>query len=266
MISELQAVYIKAGGSFLTFKDKPFSINFHALEALSKILKSVLERRQVILANGGGSFAHTVVTKLTGRVDSRAILVECQRTTRWLNKFIVDYLVDEGIKAVSIQTSAIIVGKDGRYHVNPEPVINALRLGITPVVYGECIFTEGGFEVLSTERVFKLMAQHIKPEIFVFLMDVDGVYTCNPHVCENPVLIERIDSTNYGSVIGMLKSFEGADATGGVYGKVKSAVELSREFRVPVVLASGFDVENVSKIFNKGLTGVRATVVDLRGG
>jgi isopentenyl phosphate kinase len=266
MSSEAQAVYIKAGGSFLTFKDKPFSINFHALEALSKILKSVLERKRVILANGGGSFAHTIVTKLMGRVGIRVMVVECQRTTRWLNKLIVDYLVDEGVEAASIQTSAIIGGKGGKYYMNLEPVISALRLGITPVVYGECIFTDGGFEVLSTEKVFKLMAQHLKPEMFVFLMDVDGVFTCNPHVCEKPTLIEKIDSNNYSSVIEMLKGSERTDATGGVYGKVKSAVELSREFQVPVVLTSGFDVDNVSKILNKGLTGVKATVVDLRGG
>jgi isopentenyl phosphate kinase len=256
-------VYLKAGGSFLTNKEKPFSLNFRALSSLAKILKDVPAELPLVLGNGGGSFAHTVVKAMRDKYGARPLLVRCQSTTRWLNKLVVDYLVLEGVDATSIQTSAIITGGPGGFVVNHLPVVMSIKRGIRPVVYGECVFTEDGYSVLSTEAVFSLLAERIRPSLFVFLMDVEGVYTCDPKKCEEPELIPRIDSSNAGRVLKSLGARSATDATGGISGKVRSAIELSAKFGVPVVLMSGFNTDDAVKALTGQLEDVRGTVVYL---
>ena len=47
---------IKLGGSVITFKDKPLSANYKAIENISHILKRVIS--PLIIVHGGGSYGH----------------------------------------------------------------------------------------------------------------------------------------------------------------------------------------------------------------
>ncbi|WP_440059211.1 isopentenyl phosphate kinase [Thermogladius sp. 4427co] len=256
-------VFMKAGGSFITFKDRPFSLNFKALSSLVEILKGADGGKRIILGNGGGSFAHTTVSLLKGRVSDRTMLAMCQGTTRLLNKILVDYLIDNSILAVSIQTSSIIYEDGGSLIANPRPVKMALEKNLIPVVYGECVFSDRGYRVVSTEEVFELIAGEIQPSIFIFLMDVDGIYTCNPVECGNAELIDRVDKNNFERVMSILANSKNRDVTGGIFKKLESAVRLSRIFKVPVVLMSGFRVGEVVKVLNGDVNRVAGTVVDM---
>lgn len=241
-------VYVKAGGSFITYKDRFFSVNYRALEALSKALRIAVDNGvRMLLGNGGGSFAHPVVDMLR-RSDPRLLLVYCQKATRMLNKILVDYLVDNGIPAVSMQTSAIIHDEGGVLRAYAEPVKRLLEIGVIPVVYGECIVSATKtYRVVSTEKVFDALGESIRASRLVLLTDVDGVYTCDPHKCRDAELIRIIDPTNYEEVVGRVSGSRGVDVTGGIRGKIEAMYEYSRKHRVPVYVLSGFNVEDVVK-------------------
>lgn len=255
-------VYVKVGGSFLTYKDKPFSVNYVALSKLVEALSKVYGSVKLILGNGGGSFAHYVVKQMYNQ-NVEATLVFCQKATRLLNHILVNYLADYGFKVVSIQTSAFMVHNDSSYEVFIEPLLQALRLNLIPVVYGECIYSKThGFKVVSTEEVFIELSKFIKPERVVLLTDVNGIYDRNPVMHLNAKKFSLINRGNIGSVLNSIKESSISDATGGVYNKVLKMSELSEKTGVKVYIVSGFNVESVVKAI-LGYNDVDGTIIDM---
>lgn len=243
----MEHVFVKLGGSFITHKDRPVSINYFALKCVREIFRVVAGRQDVsILAgNGGGSFAHYTVLKHAGAC-SKVRLVKCQESTRILNRIVVDYLVENGILATSVQTSSIIHYdvRSRKYEVFTRPLETLMSLGVIPVVYGECIPTTGEPIIVSTEKVFELISEHIKPKRIVLLTDVSGVYTCDPKTCRDPVMIDRITPSNVAQVLEVLKQGAFVDATGGMFSKVKFMASLAERLGIQIVITSGFDVDS----------------------
>ncbi|OYT40514.1 MAG: aspartate kinase [Desulfurococcales archaeon ex4484_58] len=262
MSETIGTVFVKIGGSFLTYKDKPFSINLEALTKTYRILRRIGDEIKLILGNGGGSFAHPIVIKYRDR-ESNKLIVECHRATRLLNNMLVNYLVNKGLKVTSIQTSAIIVRDKRDYIVFAEPIIHALDNNIIPVVYGECIFSiEKGYEIVSTEKVFELLAKHIKPHHIVLLTDVKGIYSCDPRTCSEAELIKLINRNNLDEILDKLKKTEKEDVTGSIYGKVSSMAQLSKELGIKIYIVSGFNEEEVIKaVLDRGIE--EGTIIDL---
>lgn len=243
----MKIVFVKIGGSFITYKSKPVSLNYNALAALKEVFRKILGRDdlRVVAGSGGGSFAHYTVMKYDA-TGNNLLLIKCQEATRLLNRIIVDYLVENGIPATSVQTSAIVHYDENKkeFEVFYKPIEVLLKAGIIPVVYGECIPKTGKPMVVSTEKVFELLARHIKPSRIVLLTDVDGIYTCDPKTCPHATLIRKITPQNASEVLEILKQYESADVTGGVFGKVQSMIKLSTELGVEVLVTSGFNVDS----------------------
>jgi len=254
-------IYVKLGGSFITFKDRPFSVNYVALDKIVEILHRIDSSKPLILGNGGGSFAHTVVKLYE---DPLLKIVMCQSSTRRLNNIVVQHLVNNGVKASSIQTSAIMYELENGLEVNPTPVKLALMNKFHPVLYGECIFsTKTIYKIISTEEVFINLSRFFKPSHMVLITDVDGVYTCDPRKCSDAELIRLINRENVDTVLNKLVDQSIRDATGSVYGKVLSMTKLSRELGVRVYIVSGYRVHEVVKAIN-GEDYVYGTIIDLR--
>jgi len=243
-------VFVKIGGSFITYKNKPVSINYTALTSLKEIFSRVLGRDnlRIIVGNGGGSFAHYVVAKYSSCSEVN-LVIKCHEATKALNKIIVDYLVENGIPATSVQTSAIIYYNEesGEFEVFYKPVKKLANMGIIPIVYGECIPVAGKPLILSTESVFSLIARHIKPSRIVLLTDVSGIYTCDPKKCKKATLIRKITPSSVSEVLKILQEqYEHLDATGGILGKVSSMAKLATELGVEVLIVSGFDADSAT--------------------
>jgi isopentenyl phosphate kinase len=255
-------VYVKLGGSFITYKDRPYSINYEALDRVVEILGRVIGRGKLILGNGGGSFAHYTVLKYRDS-DPADTLVFCQNSTRRLNSILVDHLVRHGFRVASIQTSTVLFEDGDRYVFNPRPVSLALGANIVPILYGECIFsTRSVYRVVSTEEVFRVMTSYFKPQRIVLLTDVNGVYSCDPRRCGEPVLFETINRDNIDKILKALKRSTGLDATGGIYGKVRTMADLSRELGVKIYITSGFDIDSsIKAILGEG--DINGTIIDL---
>lgn len=259
MSESISYTYIKIGGSFITYKDKPFSINYSALENIINILHRVKDKR-IILGNGGGSFAHTIVDRLRN-MEPRTLLVHCQNTTRRLNTFIVNYLVEHGLDVVGLQTSAVIYEEHGEYIINTKPLEFILDNNAIPILYGECIFSNTSvYRIVSTEEVFKILSKYFKPSHIVLLIDYSGVYTCDPRECERAELIKYINSSNIDKVLNKLSKTICKDATRSIYGKVEEMAKLSRELGVKIYIVSGFDQDNAVKAIHRD-NNVTGTVI-----
>lgn len=123
---------------------------------------------------------------------------------------------------------------------------------IVPVVYGECIIGAGNVIVVSTERIFELLAREISPRRIVLLTDVNGVYTCDPKKCKDASLIKRITRDTFEEVLLLLKQGAMDDATGSMFGKVQVAGKLAFELGVEVVITSGLNTKSALEAITGG--------------
>ncbi len=256
-------VYVKLGGSFITFKNKPFTINHDAINKAVRIIKNTWKKASLLLGNGGGSFAHPVVQKYKNTCPEE-LLVMCHSATRKLNHIIVDKLLENNILATTIQTSAVIMKQDNEYIVFTDPIKTLIEKGIIPVLYGECIIdSKNTYTVLSTENVFRILSKYIKPSRIVLLTDVDGVYDKNPKKHKDAKIIEVINRENLEDVLEILSLSKDLDETGSIYGKIRSTAELSEELGIPVYIVSGFNTaEAIKAILGEPLS--RGTIIDMR--
>lgn len=257
-----EVVFVKLGGSFITYKNKPFSINYIALKNTVEILRRTAGKVQVLLGNGGGSFAHFVVDAYK-KYDKKILLVNCHKATRTLNSIIVDYMLEHGLLVSTVQTSAIICwGKHG-IELFIEPIKHLLRNGIIPSVYGECVIDESEtVRIMSTEEVFSILAKYIDVSRIVLLTDVNGVHTCDPKTCASAKLIPRINRDNIDAILADLKETIYADETGSIYGKVKYMADLSQKLGIPIYITSGFNVDEAVNAILYGRV-EKGTVIDM---
>lgn len=253
--SQKELVFVKIGGSFVTYKDKPFSINYAALDSLVKILKSVVDKVAIVLGHGGGSFAHPVVEAFHGSSDKVRTIVYCQKATRSLNKIILDYLIDNDIPVVQLQTSAIITIDGGVEHVNVLPIKIALNNKLIPVVYGECIHSSRDvYQVYSTEKIFlKLIDHGLMPNRIVYLENVAGVYERDPMKYSDTKLLREINRRNIGFLRKCLGKSHGIDVTGGMLSKIMLSLEIARKYKIPSIVVSGFNIEDSVKAITTGV-------------
>ncbi len=263
MNNKRQLIFVKIGGSFITYKDKPFTIDYRALESLAKILKKVIEHDgiRILLGHGGGSFAHPVVEMFKKSSDRVKAIVYCQKATRHLNKIILDYLVDEGIPVVQAQTSMVICCSD-ELRVNIEPIVNALNNNLIPVIYGECIHDKNNvYTVYSTEKIFKVLIENnLQPNRIVFLERVPGVYNKDPFLYKDAVLIKEINRRNIDLIKEGLGGSKGIDVTGGMASKILLALEIAKKYRIPSIVVSGFNIEDSVKAIISGNPGTGTVI------
>ncbi len=235
-------VFIKIGGSFITYKDKPFSIDYSALYNTYKIIAGVYREKNILIGHGGGSFAHPIV-KAMEKSDPAKTIVLCQKATRLLNNVIVNYLVDYGLPVVSIQTSVLVYHSSSGYKVAIDPLAKALEYKLVPIVYGECIYCEKDYyRVLSTEELFKVLVPFLKPEYIVFIERVSGVYTRDPLKYRDAERIPLINRENYREILDTISGASGVDVTGGIKSKIEYSIELARKYGIKSIIISGFDV------------------------
>ncbi len=248
----MDLVFVKAGGSWITFKDKPFSIDYRALEKLSEILSVSREYVRILLGHGGGSFAHPVV-KACNVYGDRVTLILCHKATKSLNHLIVSRLIDYGLETISFQTSSIFFRDRSGVKVFIEPVKLALDKGFIPVLYGDCILDHRGYyHVLSTEDIFGIMAPLLRPKRIVYLERVGGIYTKDPLKHRDAELIPLINRENYREILEMLEGSHGIDVTGGMRTKIENTVRLAREYGIESIIVSGSDLKEAVKAITRG--------------
>jgi isopentenyl phosphate kinase len=110
-------------------------------------------------------------------------------------------------------------------------LVVALEMGFIPVVYGDvAIDSKMGVSILSTEEVFKFVAERMKPSKVFIATDVDGVYDKDPKEFKDAKLIKVVDRNNIDDVlINTGSSAKRIDVTGGMKGKLSNLYEICKK-------------------------------------
>ncbi len=218
-------IVLKLGGSLITLKHKKFSFRRKVMERLAAEIGDY--KGKLIIIHGGGSFGHPLAYEYglnNGYEDERQIdgVVLTRLAMERLNDKVVSALLDSGIKAVSLQTSALAFCRGGEIErLTLEPVKRFLDIGITPVLYGDVVLDSAkGFCILSGDRIAVHLSRTLMADRAIMAIDKDGIFDRDPNITKGTKLLAEVNQHNYQEVLRSLGSVHG-DVTGGITGKLR---------------------------------------------
>lgn len=233
---------LKLGGSVVTFKDKPLSVNKNAINKISKVLSKV--KRPLIVVHGGGSFGHYYSVKYDihtkpARYDLHAISLVKSSMVQ-LNDHIVSIMAKNRLNPYTVPPSALMhraKSIKSKIHELKQLALN----GLIPVTYGDVLhYSNRSYYILSGDALMSIIAKELKPDIAVFALNVDGVY----RDLRGKELVREI-------ITGKQAKFSQvpADVTGGMVRKITEAFKISR-MGIDVLMVNGLKPERIVNALN----------------
>ncbi len=245
MIPQEPITLIKIGGSLITNKNKPFTLNTKALGIIvAEIKKVVNSGKLLIVGHGAGSFAHIPAQKYQthkGILDQQSYegIAKVADVAAQLNRIVVKKLIKKGVNAVSISPLSCMTAENHKLSgIFTNSLQQCLRLGLLPVVYGDQILDKkAGCTIFSTEEVLayfgialKKKGYHIKQ--IIQCGQTSGVYD------QEGKTIDKINLENINQYQQALGGAEATDVTGGMLHKVQETLELAKK-GIPGLIIDG---------------------------
>ena len=229
---------IKLGGSVITFKEKPLTANFEAINNIARIIAKL--KIPIIVVHGGGSFGHYWSVKYDMHTkpddyDPSGISIVHESMIH-LNQIIINSMIKEGINPYTLMPSTFISGH--------RPVIrkilelqNIAENGIIPVTFGDIVhIRKTKYSILSGDVIMTILAQVLHPSKVIFTLNVDGIY-------KNIKTKEITKEIRNSNRLIELSNVE-ADVTGGMRRKVIEAFKIARS-GIDVLMINGIRPERM---------------------
>ncbi|MCC6049272.1 MAG: hypothetical protein LM580_01100 [Thermofilum sp.] len=232
-----ELLVVKLGGSLITDKRKPLTLNREGLEAAAEALARVARGRRLVVVHGGGSFGHYAVVQAGG---SRERLVS--DVSYWmsaLNLEVVSALRAAGVPAVGLPPLAVARVDGGQLSLQRDVLEAALEDGTVPVTHGGLVLQDGRLEILSGDVLASEIAVKLAARTLAFLMDVDAVYTADPRSDPHARPLEVLKRSHLEAIRG---GSSGIDVTGGILLKLREALRAA-EAGVRVALGGVSELE-----------------------
>ncbi|MWV40221.1 isopentenyl phosphate kinase [Natrialba sp. INN-245] len=222
-------IVLKLGGSAITDKERPETVDGEALasaaDAISNALDDGLEG--LVVVHGGGSFGHHNasehgVSTTEGTRDVAAI-GDIHGAMRTLNGFVRKRLLERDVPAVPVHPfSAAHREETGRLELPTGQVETLVSEGFVPVLHGDLVSHAGtGATVVSGDELVAALARDLEAERIGLCSTVPGVLD------ESDEVIDEI--TAFEDAADVLGESDATDVTGGMAAKVRALLELEAE-------------------------------------
>ncbi|HEY74949.1 MAG TPA: isopentenyl phosphate kinase family protein [Thermoflexia bacterium] len=263
-------VFLKLGGSLITDKARPYTHRPDLIRRLGEEIRQALDGRpglRLLLGHGSGSFGHQAAAPYGTRDGVRTPrewrgFAEVAGAAARLNVLVTDLLLEAGLPVVSLSPRASVRCRDGAIvRLAVEPIQEALRHGLVPLVYGDVAWDEvRGGTIVSTEDLFVYLAPLLRPGRILLAGAAPGVLDDRRNV------IPRITPPSFPKVRRFLRGAYTTDVTGGMADKVAQMVRLVE--RVPgleVYIFSGRERGRVRQAMEGGSLGFGTCILGAEG-
>jgi len=235
-------IIVKFGGSVITDKKHPLTLNLDAINSLSRTL--AMHSSKKIIVHGGGSFGH-YYAKLSGlntkckHVDEASKVVVTRKSMFELNSHVIDSLASYGLNPYTI--TPFYWNKD--FSELKSLILKLLSQNFSPVFFGDVLPCKRGFRILSGDDISYILCRMLKPSRMIFCIDVDGIFQ-SPKLEGSP--IKELDPKMVKNIIVKEHII---DVTGGMLRKIKIAYKISK-LGIDVFFVNGFKQDALLKALN----------------
>ncbi|QLH74462.1 MAG: isopentenyl phosphate kinase family protein [Methanomassiliicoccales archaeon] len=222
-------ILIKLGGSVITDKRRYRTFRESTVRRLAREILGSGEK--VMIIHGAGSFGHVVAKKYAlhlGRMSEEQVkgVAQVSWDVRDLDNRFMKALADEGLDAVSIVPGSAAKLSEGRLcELDVSKFKDYFALGITPVSFGDVVLDDvRGFGICSGDQLMARLAKDLRPRKVIFVTDVDGVFTSDPHMDPDAELLRTIDR---GVLSSLPRSERCDDVTGSIFAKLEHMLDMA---------------------------------------
>lgn len=221
-------VIVKLGGSVITDKAKVDTFRPKVTARLACELKEA--GVPLIIAHGTGSYGKPLAVKYhycSGILESRRFQVAAlaQQKVRLLHVQVLGVCLKQELSVTSLPPS-VLFNCEGREvkDIYLEALIRHLKVGLIPTVYGDVV-VDGvhGFSVCSSDSMVLALSQALQAKLAIFVCDVDGVYSSDPHQAQADNLIHE-----FVGAVPMVRASDELDVSGGMRYKVAVAQQIAQ--------------------------------------
>lgn len=229
-------VLVKLGGSLITDKTSPRTARE---DVIRRLAEEIAEARrelsvQLIVGHGSGSFGHAAASRydLRGTIatdEQKTGVAATQAAAADLHRIVVQALLEAGARPFSAAPSSFLMTDDGHTAAcSEEPILRALDLGLTPVVYGDVVMDRTrGAAIASTEAVLQELARRVvavgryRLRTALWLGETGGILDGEGRT------VAEVTGDNLEEVRAGLGAPRGTDVTGGMDLRLATAWELA---------------------------------------
>jgi isopentenyl phosphate kinase len=228
---------LKLGGSVVTDKDDPETVDETALESAATAIAAERPDR-LVLVHGGGSFGHVAAAERdvssTDGTRSAADVAAIHGAMGELNAAVCGALREQEVPAIPFRPLSMAhKSAEGALSVTVDALAGALEEGFVPVAHGDVVAHAGrGATVASGDDLVVRIAERLVAERVGLCSTVPGVLDGDGEV------VDHIES--YDAAADVLGESDATDVTGGMASKVRTLLELS----VPTTIFGPDDVES----------------------
>ncbi len=246
-------IFLKLGGSLITDKNQAETVRKDVIQNCLAQVKRWLNENpssRLVLGHGSGSFGHYAAKTFHTREGVRnqqdwMDYASVWQSARKLNNFFINACVTLGIPVVDFPISAVAITNNRVVETwNLESLVETFNHHVVPVVHGDvCIDRSLGGTILSTEEIFRHLANQLKPNRILLAGAEGGVYADFP---VNQRLIPHLSASAVLS--GFLQGSKASDVTGGMAAKVALSQEIVQANPgLEINIFSGFETDAIYK-------------------
>jgi len=224
-------VVVKFGGSVITHKDRPLSPNLRNIRSITRQLARAMEmddKLRLILIHGGGSFGHYYAKKfgLSTKIVEAASPEGLSRTATsmiQLHSLLLQELAKSEVycttvfplELFSMIDNPTFLSKSGDWRIE-----SIFLHSLVPITFGFVNLEGSKSYIVSGDTIALALANSLKIEKTIFVMDVDGVHTSSD--LRGPILrkLSRDD-------IAIESSLGKFDVTGGIRSKISVGLDIA---------------------------------------
>jgi isopentenyl phosphate kinase len=239
---------LKLGGSLITHKDEPESVDEDSLASAADAVGAFRadgRSNRLVVVHGGGSFGHhhaaeQGVSSTDGIADA-AGLATVHRAMGELNDVVMNAFHERDLAALPVRPLSVAYRDGERLQFPAGAIETMLAEGFVPVAHGDVVAHSGkGGTVLSGDEIVVSLARSLGADRVGLCSTVPGVLDADGDV------VSRVDS--YGEVERTLGTSEATDVTGGMAGKVRQLLDLE-------ATASVFGLDDLGTFLDTGTAG-----------
>ena len=262
---------MKLGGSLLTDKSTPYTVNNKVISAVAQEIKECLDQNLIedlIIVHGVGSFGHVPVFKhrLHLGFQHPEQLIAMSQTQHEMNEFrlkLTKRFIEHDLPVNLLHASSFCTSEKMEV---AESFLQAIKgyvsIGMIPLIGGDMLFdSKMGFSVGSGDQIATLLAKQFSAHQVIFVSDVEGVYTTDPKKNPDAKIISSISVDRLEEIIAQTDNTPIGDVSGAMKGKLKVIKSLSKEIvkGMTVILMSMKQYGNLKSVLSENGTSANYT-------
>ena len=250
-------IVVKIGTSTLAHPSG--HLNIRRVETLCKIMSDIKNAgHEVILVSSGA--IGMGVGKLGLR--QRPTDIPSKQAAAAVGQCELMYTYDKLFSEYHHTVAQLLITRDDtaneKRHSNFINTLNRLlELGTLPIINENDTIATDEIVIGDNDTLAAIVAQSIQADLLVLLSDIDGLYTADPHVDENAVLLHRVTKVD-ADVLALAGVSSTTQGTGGMVTKLHAA-EICLGCGCDMVIANGSRPENLYDILDGKAVGTMFT-------